>query len=73
MVEIVSDVGGTNCRFALLSAGTVEAASIRRYRNDDHGSYASALNRYLAAALDELGQDADHTGLYEMVNPAVKD
>ena len=33
----------------------------------------SALNRYLAAALDELGQDADHTGLYEMVNPAVKD
>lgn len=33
----------------------------------------SALNRYLAAALDELGQDADHTGLYEMVNPAAKD
>ena len=32
-----------------------------------------ALNRYLAAALDELGQDADHTGLYEMVNPAAKD
>ena len=32
-----------------------------------------ALNRYLAAALDELGQDTDHTGLYEMVNPAAKD
>ena len=32
-----------------------------------------ALDRYLAAALDELGQDADHTGLYEMVNPAAKD
>ena len=32
-----------------------------------------ALNHYLAAALDELGQDADHTGLYEMVNPAAKD
>jgi 3-hydroxyisobutyrate dehydrogenase len=32
-----------------------------------------ALNRYLAAALNELGQDADHTGLYEMVNPAAKD
>ena len=32
-----------------------------------------ALNRYLAAALDELGPDADHTGLYEMVNPAAKD
>ena len=31
-----------------------------------------ALNRYLAAALDELGPDADHTGLYEMVNPAAK-
>ena len=33
----------------------------------------TALDRYLAAALDELGQDADHTGLYEMVNPAAKD
>jgi 3-hydroxyisobutyrate dehydrogenase len=32
-----------------------------------------ALNRYLAAALDDLGQDADHTRLYEMVNPAAKD
>ena len=32
-----------------------------------------ALNRYLATALDRLGQDADHTGLYEMVNPAAKD
>jgi 3-hydroxyisobutyrate dehydrogenase len=32
-----------------------------------------ALNRYLAVALDELGQDVDHTGLYEMVNPAAKD
>ena len=32
-----------------------------------------ALNLYLAAALDELGQDADHTGLYEIVNPAAKD
>ena len=32
-----------------------------------------ALNHYLAAALDKLGQDADHTGLYEMVNPAAKD
>jgi 3-hydroxyisobutyrate dehydrogenase len=32
-----------------------------------------ALNRYLTAALDRLGQDADHTGLYEMVNPTAKD
>jgi 3-hydroxyisobutyrate dehydrogenase len=32
-----------------------------------------ALNRYLAAALDELGPDEDHTGLYEMVNPVAKD
>jgi 3-hydroxyisobutyrate dehydrogenase len=32
-----------------------------------------ALNRYLTAALDKLGQDADHTGLYEMVNPAAKE
>jgi 3-hydroxyisobutyrate dehydrogenase-like beta-hydroxyacid dehydrogenase len=32
-----------------------------------------ALNCYLTAALDRLGQDADHTGLYEMVNPAAED
>ena len=32
-----------------------------------------ALNRYLATALDELGPNADHTGLYEMVNPAAKE
>ncbi len=31
-----------------------------------------ALNSYLAAALETLGHDADHTGLYEMVNPAPK-
>lgn len=29
-----------------------------------------ALNSYLAEALEILGYDADHTGLYEMVNPA---
>lgn len=29
----------------------------------------AALNSYLAAALETLGHDADHTGLYEMVNP----
>ena len=28
-----------------------------------------ALNSYLADALETLGHDADHTGLYEMVNP----
>ena len=31
-----------------------------------------ALNSYLATALETLGHDADHTGLYEMVNPAPK-
>ena len=31
-----------------------------------------ALNSYLAVALETLGHDADHTGLYEMVNPAPK-
>ncbi|NDA18892.1 MAG: NAD(P)-dependent oxidoreductase, partial [Alphaproteobacteria bacterium] len=30
----------------------------------------TALNEYLAVAVDQLGHDADHTGLYEMVNPA---
>jgi len=29
----------------------------------------SALNEYLESAVDHLGEDADHTGLYEMVNP----
>ena len=32
-----------------------------------------ALNSYLAEALATLGHDADHTGLYEMVNPKSKD
>ena len=32
-----------------------------------------ALNSYLAEALATLGHDADHTGLYEMVNPISKD
>ena len=31
-----------------------------------------ALNSYLATALEILGHDADHTGLYEMVNPSPK-
>jgi len=30
----------------------------------------TALNDYLAVAVDQLGDNADHTGLYEMVNPA---
>ena len=32
-----------------------------------------ALDDYLAAALETLGHDTDHTGLYEMVNPMPKD
>ena len=31
-----------------------------------------ALNSYLDTALETLGHDADHTGLYEMVNPTPK-
>ena len=31
-----------------------------------------ALNSYLATALETLGHNADHTGLYEMVNPTPK-
>ena len=30
----------------------------------------AALNEYLESAVDHLGADADHTSLYEMVNPA---
>jgi 3-hydroxyisobutyrate dehydrogenase len=30
----------------------------------------AALNEYLENAVDHLGEDADHTSLYEMVNPA---
>jgi 3-hydroxyisobutyrate dehydrogenase-like beta-hydroxyacid dehydrogenase len=29
----------------------------------------TALNEYLESAVDHLGENADHTGLYEMVNP----
>ena len=35
-------------------------------------SITPALNSYLATALEKLGHDADHTGLYEMVNPILK-
>ena len=31
-----------------------------------------ALTSYLAAALEKLGKDADHTKLFEMVNPVDK-
>jgi hypothetical protein len=27
------------------------------------------LSEYLESAVDHLGEDADHTGLYEIVNP----
>lgn len=46
MQAIVSDVGGTNARFALAEAGRVVPDSVRRYRNDDHASYLAALDAY---------------------------
>lgn len=46
MLAIVSDVGGTNARFALAEAGRVVPDSVRRYRNDDHASYLTTLDVY---------------------------
>ena len=59
--------------FLRLMAKDVAIASELIYNAGFDAPITPALNRYLAAALDELGQDADHTGLYEMVNPAAKD
>ena len=67
---LLADIGGTNARFAQADAGQLDPASIRRYRNDDHGSFADLLAVYLAdrpaevsaAVIAVAGQVAGDTG-----------
>ena len=52
-VHLVADVGGTNCRLALADASGVRADTVRRFRNDNFGSFAELASGYVA----------DHPGL----------
>lgn len=47
-LHLVADVGGTNCRLALADAGGVRVDTARRFRNDDHDSFAALARIYLA-------------------------
>ncbi len=56
MLDLVGDVGGTNCRFALARAGRIEPGSLRRYRNSEFPSPEAALRGYLAdLGIDRVG------------------
>ena len=56
--------------FLRLMAKDVDIASALIKNAGFDGPFTAALNEYLESAVDHLGEDADHTGLYEMVNPA---
>ena len=58
--------------FLRLMAKDVNIASELMTNAGFEAPITPALNSYLAAALETLGHDADHTGLYEMVNPTSK-
>jgi len=47
-VNLVADVGGTNCRLALADAGGVRADSVQRFRNDNYDSFADLARGYIA-------------------------
>ncbi|SLN37759.1 Glucokinase [Roseivivax jejudonensis] len=47
-LAVVADIGGTNTRVALARGPVVDAESIARYRNADHGGLTGVLSDYLA-------------------------
>ncbi|MEM6374197.1 MAG: glucokinase [Pseudomonadota bacterium] len=47
-VNLVADVGGTNCRLALADDGGVRADTVQRFRNDDYASFADLARGYCA-------------------------
>ncbi|NIZ10005.1 glucokinase [Pseudooceanicola sp. HF7] len=49
-MKLVSDVGGTNVRFALAKDGHILAETIRSFRNDDYAAFLDAATRYVAEA-----------------------
>ena len=52
-VQLVADVGGTNCRLALADANGLHAGTVRRFRNNDYNSFSACARAYLA----------DHSGV----------
>jgi 3-hydroxyisobutyrate dehydrogenase len=58
--------------FLRLMAKDVSIASELMTNAGFNAPITAALNSYLAEALDRIGYDADHTELYEMLNPAPK-
>lgn len=47
MLELVGDVGGTNCRFALMRRGGLDHSSQRSYANADFATLPDAIQHYL--------------------------
>ncbi len=49
MMRLVADLGGTNCRLALVSAAGQSLKSVQSYRNEDFASFSVLLERYLSS------------------------
>jgi glucokinase len=54
---LVADVGGTHTRLALIRAGAIDAATVRRLRNAQFDGLLSVLERYLADLAPALAGD----------------
>ncbi|TMM54060.1 glucokinase [Sulfitobacter sabulilitoris] len=50
MTLVLADVGGTNLRFAVAEAGSIDPARTLRFENDAHAGFDAALAAYLAQA-----------------------
>lgn len=48
MAILLADVGGTNARMALARDGALDAASITRFRGDDHASFDDVVTAFLS-------------------------
>ncbi len=48
LLNLVADVGGTNCRLALADENGVKADTVRRFRNDDFAGFADLARVYVA-------------------------
>ena len=50
MIIRVCDLGGTHCRIGQYVDGRLDAASVARFRNADHASFAALMTHYHASA-----------------------
>ena len=48
MLDLVGDIGGTNCRFALMRGGVLDHSSQRSYANADFPALTDAVQHYLS-------------------------